>query len=116
MHWCYVSARNRTRCVARVAVMLAQCSRSAYAASGCGTCAETLARLSWPSLMFAAAKRPKSHLTTGNRSLSSNTTNFSACRFENPYAGVCHFGAKPLLTASLACCSISIAKRKTQRE
>ena len=28
MHWCYVSARNRRCGLARVAVMLAQCSRS----------------------------------------------------------------------------------------
>ena len=28
MHWCYVSACSRTMRIARVAVMLAQCSRS----------------------------------------------------------------------------------------
>ena len=89
MHGCYVSARNRDARIARVAVMLAQCSRSRVRCEWPRHVRQTLAASQMVSLIFSAAKRPKSHLTTGNRSLSSNIMNFSACRFENPHPSAC---------------------------
>ena len=89
MHWCYVSARNRTmryrtsRSDARTMQSQSRTLRMAAAR------AFWLASQLGLSLVFAAAKRPKSHLTTGNRSLSSNIPNFSACRFENPHPSAC---------------------------
>ena len=78
MHWCYVSARDRdAACTSRSDARTMQSqSRTVLAAAAR---ARRRWLLSWPSLIFAAAKRPKNHLTTGSRSLSTTSTNLSSC-------------------------------------
>ena len=76
MHWCYVSARNRdAACTSRSDARTMQSQsrtlllRRHVRGRGWRPC----------SLIFAAAKRPKNHLTTGSRSLSTTSTNLSSC-------------------------------------
>ena len=90
MHGCYVSARNKdAACTSRSDARTMQSqSRTLRMAAARAFWLASFSQLGL-SLVFAAAKRPKSHLTTGNRSLSSNIMNFSACRFENPHPSAC---------------------------
>ena len=77
MHWCYVSARDRdAACTSRSDARTMQ-SQSRTLRGAAARAREAVTQLAL-SLLFFAAKRPKNHLTTGSRSLSSNTTNLTS--------------------------------------